>query len=75
MAKRGRPKLYDISDHEVCKECKYYYSYSKMCGYCLSTGKCRTIKDGKHKLAKGKCDKFTPGSSRNRREAFNYGVF
>jgi len=75
MSKRGRPKLYDIKDHKVCEHCKYWYSYSALCGYLLETGELRTAKSGKIRLPKGKCDKFTEGKADTaaRKEAFCIG--
>ena len=75
MDERGKPELYDVKDHQVCEHCKYWYSYSGMCGYYLETGELRTAKAGKIRLPKGKCDKFKPGKADTaaRREAFCLG--
>ena len=75
MTKRGRPKLYDVRDHQVCEHCKYHYSYADCYGYYLETGELRTAKAGKIRLPKGKCDKFKPGKADTaaRREAFCLG--
>lgn len=73
MARTGRPKVYDTRDQNHCKECKYWYAYAEHCGYLLMEGHSRTLKDGKPRLPKGKCDKFTE-ADRKRRESFNYGI-
>ena len=75
MAKKGRPKFYNVKDHTVCEQCKYYYSYTGCCGYYFETGELRTVKFGKKRLPKGKCDKFVAGKvdTAARREAFLNG--
>ena len=73
MSKKGRPKIYDLRDQNRCKSCKYWYSYAEMCGYLLMEGHSRTLKDGKRRLPKGKCDKYTEADGK-RRESFNYGI-
>lgn len=75
MADRGRPKMYDVKDYTVCEHCKYFYSYTGCCGYYFETGKLRTMANGKRRLPKGMCDKFTKGKvdTAARREAFLNG--
>lgn len=77
MAKRGRPKLYDVKNRKLCEHCKYHYSQADCCGYYLETGELRTVSMGKKRLPKGKCDKFTEGrvDTAARREAFCNGRF
>lgn len=75
MADRGRPKMYDVKDHQVCEHCKYYYLSTGCCGYYFEAGELRTVKFGKKRLPKGKCDKFEEGKADTaaRREAFCLG--
>ena len=70
----GRPKLYDVSYRQICKTCKYWYTYAEMCGYSSAEEECRTVKMGKKRLPKGMCDKYTEGKSSERRIPFNHGI-
>ena len=67
-------KVYDVKNKKLCQHCKYWYSYADICGYSITTNELRTVKMGKRRLPKGKCDKYEPGSSSDRREAFNHGI-
>ena len=73
MANRGRPDIYDITDHKKCQDCKYWYSYADMCGYLLMKGHSRTIDNRRPKLPKGMCDSYVKTDGK-RRESFNEGI-